>query len=268
MLRFALLAGAVLALAGSSSDSYMFSQRGTVATPRAAIHDGQPLERGVRLEGHMSSTVSSAIEQNAETGRPVGASGAAVAKNQAGGAVRFKAGELVDFGVEVDSAWSPTSATREGARIAAPEEAVIGVALAMRGSTQETSDGMRLGWVMNIGTESSPVYRANTGYISRDESFLFRAALVPSLKRGMVTIFGSLGLASESDVPSEVYVGGSEDDPGVVVNATGAAFAAAAGATVNLGNGAHLTARLGDAFANESHYGPQVDVGLSFDVGK
>src|SRR5688572_20482117 len=113
MLRFALLSAAVLALAASSSDSYQFNQRGTVATPRAAIHDGQPLERKVRIEGHMMSTMRSAIEDNAQA-RPLGASGAAVAKNQVGGAIRVKGGELVDFGVEVDSAWSPTSVTREG----------------------------------------------------------------------------------------------------------------------------------------------------------
>jgi hypothetical protein len=267
MLRFALLSAAVLALAASSSDSYQFNQRGTVATPRAALHDGQPLERGVRLEGHMTTTTSSAVEANADS-RPIGSSGAAVAKNQAGGAVRFKGGELVDFGLEVDSSWSPTTATREGARIAAPEDAVIGVALARRGTTHQTTDGMRLGWVVNLGTESSPVYRNNGGYVSRDESVLFRAALVPSIKRGMVTFFGSLGLATESDVPESVYVAGNQDDPGVQVDTTGAVFAVAAGASVDLGNGAKLTARVGDAFADEHHYGPQVDVGLSFDLGQ
>jgi hypothetical protein len=268
MLRFALLSAAVLALAASSSDGYQFNQRGTVATPRAALHDGQPLERSTRIEGHLSTTTTSALEDNEQPGRPLGASGAAIAKNQAGGAVRFKAGELVDFGVEVDSAWSPTSATREGAAVAAPQDAVIGVALAMRGSTNPTDEGMRLGWVMNLGGESSPIYRDNSSYVSRDESFLFRAALVPSIKRGVVTVFGSLGLSSESDVPASVYVDGSGDDPGTVANATGAAFTAAVGATVELGSGARLTGRIGDAFADESHYGPQVDVGLSFDVGK
>lgn len=265
MFRFALLSMSVLALAGSASDSYTFTQRGTVATPRAALHDGQPLDRSVRVEGHMTTTTSSAVEDTAR--RQDGSSGAAVARNQAGGAVRFKAGELVDVGFEVDSAWSPTSVTREGVAISAPDEAVIGVALAVRGSTHPTSEGMRLGWVLNLGGESSAIYR-NSSNVSRDEAFLFRAALVPSIKRGMVTFFGSLGFASEADVPSSVYVGGNEDDPGVQANATGAVFAAAAGATVDLGGGAHLSARIGDAFADDHHYGPQVDVGLSFDLGQ
>lgn len=265
MLRFALLSSAILALAGSASDPYTFSQRGTVATPRAAIHDGQPMDRSVRLEGHMTTTLASSIE---DEGRPVGQSGAAVAQNQAGGAVRFKAGELVDFGVEIDSAWSPTAATREGARIAAPDDAVVGVAFAVRGATNASNEGMRLGWVVNMGGESSPIFRANEGYVSRDEAFLFRAALVPSIKRGAVTLFGSLGLSSESDVEAEVYVDGSEEDPGVQASATGGVFAVAAGASVDLGSGAHLSARIGDALGNESNYGPQVDVGLAFDLGK
>ena len=265
MVRFAVLSAAILALAGSATDSYTFSQRGTVATPRAAIHDGQPMDRSVRLEGHMTTTASSTIE---DEGRPVGVSGAAVAQNQAGAAMRFKAGELVDLGVEIDGAWKPTEATREGARIAAPDDAVIGVAFAVRGTTRASSEGMRLGWVLNVGGESSPIYRANEGYVSRDEAFLFRAALVPSIKRGMVTFFGSVGLSSESDVEAEVYVNGAGDDPGVEADATGGVFAVAAGATVDLGSGAHLSARIGDAFGNETSYGPQVDVGLSFDLGK
>src|SRR5689334_5347589 len=102
MLRFALLASAVLALAASSSDGYQFAQRGTVATPRAALSDGQPLVGNVRIEGHMSTTADSAIEPRSATGS---SSGAAVAQNSAGGALRFRAGKLVDFGVEVDSSW-------------------------------------------------------------------------------------------------------------------------------------------------------------------
>lgn len=265
MLRFALLAAAVLALAGSATDSYTFTQQGTVATPRTALHDGQPLDQSVRVEGHMTTTTSSAVENAAP--RRDGGSAAAVARNQAGGALRFKASELVDVGVEIDSAWSPTSVSRDGVPVAAPDEPVVGVAFAVRGSTHPTAEGLRLGWALNLGGESSPIDRSG-GNLSRDEAFLFRAALVPSIKRGAVTFFGSFGLASESDVPSSVYVGGNEDDPGVQANATGAVFAAAAGATVDLGSGAHLSARIGDAFADDHHYGPQVDVGLAFDLGQ
>jgi hypothetical protein len=266
MLRFALLASAFLALAASSSDGYQFNQRGTVATPRAAIHDGQPMDGNVRLEGHMSTTMDSAVERRADNvGSP---SGAAVAKSSAGGAVRFKAGQLVDFGVEVDSSWSPTSDTRDGSPINGPDDAVIGVAVAMRGTTHATDDGMRLGWVANLGAESAPIVRDNDARVRRDEALLFRAALVPSIKRGAVTLFASLGIATETDVPATVYVDGSEDDPGTVHNAVGGVFAGAAGLSVDLGSGAHATARVGDAFTDNGNYGPQVDVGLSFDVGK
>jgi hypothetical protein len=266
MLRFALLASAFLALAASSSDGYQFNQRGTVATPRAAIHDGQPLEHAVRLEGHMSTTPESAVEERAAN---VGsASGAAVAKNSAGGAVRFRASELVDLGLEVDSSWSPTSDTRDGSPINGPDDAVIGVALAVRGTTHATAEGLRLGWVANLGAESAPIVRDNEQSVSRNEALLFRAALVPSLKRGVVTLFASLGLATETDVPATVYVAGGDDDPGVVHDAVGAVFAGAAGVSVDLGSGAHATARVGDAFTDNGNYGRQIDVGLSFDVGK
>jgi hypothetical protein len=266
MLRFALLSSAFLALAASSSDSYQFSQRGTVATPRAALHDGQPMDGNVRLEGHMSTTADSAVEQTtASVGSP---SGAAVAKSSAGGAVRFRANELVDFGVEVDSSWSPTRDTRDGSPIDGPDDAVIGVAVAVRGTTRPTAEGLRLGWVANLGAESAPIVRDNDVRVSRDEALLFRAALVPSLKRGAVTLFASLGLATETDVPATVSVEGSEDDPGTVHDAVGAVFAGAAGVSVDLGSGAHATARVGDAFTDNGNYGPQVDVGLAFDLGK
>lgn len=269
MLRFALLSAAFLALAASSSDGYQFNQRGTVATPRAAIHDGQPMNGNVRLEGHMSTTVDSAVERRATDAGGDGL-GAAVAKSSAGGAVRFKASEYVDFGVEVDSSWSPTSDTRNGSPVNGPDDAVIGMAVAVRGTTRPSADGLRLGWVANLGAESAPIVRNPETSIeaSRNEALLFRAALVPSIKRGAVTLFASLGMATETDVPATVYVEGGEDDPGAVHEAVGAVFAGAAGLSVDLGSGAHATARVGDAFTDNGNYGPQVDVGLAFDLGK
>ncbi len=268
MLRFTVLAAAVAALAGSTTDSYTFNQRGTVAAPRAALHDGQPLSQKVRIEGHGSSTIHSAIDDRADGGPDTGGSAAAVTQKQVGGAIRFRSGENVDFGVEIDGAWSPTASTRDGATVAAPENAVVDVAFAVRGSTRPNGNGVRLGWVANLGGSSSPIVRDNSGYVSRDEAFLFRAALVPSFRTGIVTLFGSFGISTEADVPRTVYVDGNEDDPGVQANTTGGAFTVAAGASIDLGNGARLTGRVGDALNSEGNYGGQVDVGLAFDVGK
>lgn len=271
MLRPALLAAALLALAGSSSSSYTFRQRGTVTAPRAASYDGQPMERKTRIEGHFGGGLGDDFEQKG-TVLQAGASAATVARKTAGGALRFRAGERSDVGVEVDSSWSPTSTTREGIRLGAPGEAVVDVAFAARTSTRlsETSP-LRIGFVANLGAHSNPIARLDSfsDGTRRDTTLLFRAAMVPSVKQGPVTFFGSLGLATESDVPADVFVAGSEDDPGAVADTTGAAFTLAAGATVELGQGAHLSARLSDAFTSmeNTHYGPQVDVALSFDVG-
>jgi hypothetical protein len=271
MVRFALLAAAVLALAGSAQDSYTFRQRGTVAAPRAALHDGQPLDGRARIEGHAATVIGA--ERSPESTAPTSSSGAAVARKQAGGALRLKAGHAADFGLEIDSEWSPTSTTRDGVRVAAPEDHVVDVALAFRLSSKigNPEDGMRLGWVVNVGGHSTPIVRGDSpiGDTDRDTTFLFRTAVVPSLRRGPVTFFGSLGMATESDVDASVLVTDSGDDPGVVADTSGAAFTLAAGARVDLGGGAHVTARVGDAFTSEDngHYGPQVDVGLGVDFG-
>lgn len=273
MLRLLLLAAAVLALAGSAT-TYTFDQDGTVGAPRAAVHDGQPLAGTLRLEGHAATTVASTIEPKGVSPRDGERddSGAAVARNQAGVALRRKIGEQVDIGLEVDGAWSPSPATRSGALIDAPEAPVIDVAFALRGAAPVSDDAaVRVGWVVNAGVHEAPIRRDGGGRIQRDAAFLFRAAIVPSLRRGAVTVFGSLGLATETDVPATVLITNSDGDPGVVHDTTGAALTVAAGASIELGSGARVTARVGDAFSrgvDAGHYGPQVDVGLAFDVGR
>jgi hypothetical protein len=271
MLRLAVLATALLALAASTQDSYQFRQRGTVATPRAALSDGQPLTGPVALEGHAGATVSE--EAQAVSAGPTQASGAAIARKQAGAALRFRAGQSADFGLEVDREWSPSKTTSDGVRVAAPDDAVVDVALAMRASAKVSdNDDLRIGFAFNLGGHSTPIVRGEdpTGDVQRDTSLLFRAAIVPSYRTGNVVFFGSLGLATESDVPASVFVTGGDDDPGVVAENSGAAFTMAAGARVDVGSGAHVTARSGDAVTDATigHYGPQVDVALGFDVGK
>jgi hypothetical protein len=268
MLRISLLAAALATLAASSSDSYQFQQRGTVPAPRAALHDGQPLTQPVRLEGHAGAIVSG--REGAVS--PGAGQGAAVAGKQAGGAMRVRVNHVVDLGVEVDTSWSPAATTRDGLPIDAPDDHVLDLALAFRTSSKLDERGdTRVGVVFNLGGHSVPVIR-DDGFndsAQRDTALLVRAAVVPSMRRGPVTFFGSLGLASETDVPGDVWVDDGGEDPGVVADSIGACVTLAAGATVDVGGGARVTARIGDAFTSEAneHYGPQVDLGLAFDLG-
>ncbi len=270
MLRCTILAAAVLALAGSASSDYQVNQRGSVSAPRAALGDGQPLEGRTRIEGHAATTTASG--GGAGPAR-FSSSGAAVTRHQVGGALRRRVGRDADLGVEADGSWAPSATTRSGEAIDAPDEVAMDVALAVRVSTRLSRSGaVRLGWLANVGAHSTPIARTGSfSGVSRDTSVLVRTALVPSLRRGAVTLFGSAGLASETDVPAQVS-GQTEDneDPGAVANTSGLAFTVAAGATVDLGGGAHVTARVGDAFTGEAngHYGPQLDLGLGFAFGK
>jgi hypothetical protein len=180
--------------------------------------------------------------------------------------------EVADLGIEVDTAWSPSSTTRDGVRIAAPEDHVIDFAMAFRTSPLVSRDNnMRLGFVANLGAHSVPIVRGDDprGEVERDAAILFRAALVPSIRHGAITVFGSFGLATESEVDATVVVAGGDGDPGVVAENSGIAMTAAVGARVDLGGGGFATARISDAFTDEQnrHYGPQVDVGLGFDLG-
>lgn len=267
MLRIALLAAALLALAASGSNSVV-RQRGTVAAPRAAIHDGQPLAGPVRIEGHVGA-IAGADEPL--SGSPTGGSAAAIAGKQAGGALRLRVREVADLGVELDTSWAPSSTTRDGARIAAPDEHVLEWALAFRSAPLVSGDeNLRVGFVANVGGHRAPIVRGDDprGEVAHDTALLFRAAVVPSIRRGAVTVFGSFGLASESEVASSVFL--PSGDPDVVAETSGFAMTLAAGARVELGGGGFATARVSDAFTDEAnmHYGPQVDVGIGFDLGQ
>lgn len=290
MLRIALLAAAALALAGSASSTHTFEQRGTVAGPRAPHHDGQPLDGRARFEVHGGTYLDPALDDGEVAVTQSNA--AAVAQHSAGGSVRFRVGPSVDLGLEVDSAWAPTSHGVDGTPLDAPDAAAITTVATLRTSAVVGEHG-RIGFALDVGGSSTPIYRANetvdwndasfrvpadpataTPPIQRDTAPVARLAVVPSYRVGSLTLFGSLGAATETLVPPIIrWVddGGSNDDPGVQAEAAGMAFTVAAGATLDAGNGARLTARIGDAYGGEvaaGHYGPQVDVALSFDVGK
>lgn len=271
-LRFVLLAASVLALAASANPN-SFSQRGTVGTPRAARHDGQPLATKVRLEGHLGTTVRSAIA--ARDGAPLGpdGSGAAVAQNEGGAAVRVRANQVLDLGVEVDAAWSPTATTRAGTPTVAPDAMAIDTAFTVRAS-HPLGDGVALGWAVDVGGHQVPVQRRDgtgttvpDGTVSRPLTLLARLSVVPSYRRGPVALYGSVGYASDSEVPAVIAT--ANPDPGAVARNRDGALVMAAGLTFDLGRGTRLSTRVGDAFTSAvpaGHYGPQVDVGLAVDV--
>lgn len=277
MTRLLVLAASVLALAGSASSS--FHQRGTVETPRAAEFDGQPMAGKARFSAHASTTASSALETPG-VGRDItwDDNAAAVARNQAGGSLRIHGPGVADFNFEVDGAWSPTPAATSGAPIDAPRDAVVNVTTGLRIPVQ-VDEGVNVGLAIDIGASSVPIYRTDdvsddwssfrvTPDVVRDWSLLARVALVPSVRRGAVTLFGSAGLSTETTVPPVVTYDNGED-PGAEAGVGGVAAVIAAGAAVDLGRGVRLSARVGDAFSEQvrgNQYGPQVDVGLSIDV--
>lgn len=270
-MRIILLAAAVAALAGSASSTHSFDQRGTIATPRAAISDGQPLEAPYRIDLHGGATAESDNPAARMDGSGAhDGSAAAVARKQVGGALRARISKSADLGVQIDRSWSPAATTPAGTAIAAPDDAVIDVALGLRASTR-LSPSARLGLAMDLGFSSVPIIRDDGATAARDEALLARLAVIPSVRRGAVTLFGSVGFATESEVPSTVIWTDPDPEPDVQANASGLALTLAAGATIDVGRGARLTARVGDAVSKAAaagHYGPQVDVGLAFDLGK
>ncbi len=272
MLRIILLAAAVLALAGSASSIRSFDQEGTSAAPRAPIADGQPLETKARIQVHGGTVVGSTIEPGAgERVDPDASNQQAVSRRHAGAALQVRGGGGLDFQFDVDGAWSPTATTVSGGAIDAPDAAVVSVTTGAR-LASPISDDVRLGVAIDIGGTSMPIRRSDSGDVERAVAFVGRMALVPSYRSGIVTVFGTAGLTTETEVPPTVtWDELEESDPGVTAGVSGMAMVVGAGATVDAGNGARITARIGDTFSDHvrgGRYGTQVDVGLSFDLGK
>ncbi len=242
------------------------TQHGLIAAPRAPIYDGQPMPTGTRVEGHFSTARLRNIDGVAD-------SGAAVARHQAGGAVRVAIGANADLGVEGDAAWSASATTLSGDNSVSsgvPEAAVLDGVLAFRASSGKGP--ARVGFAVGLGITSSPIHREGQpgALYSRDETVLFRAAVVPSYRLDNVTLYASFGTSSQSDV-KETFTwypdNGSGSDPGVQLEANQFVLTAAAGATLDLGDRAHLTAQLGDAIGRDTHFGLQVMAGVAIDLG-
>lgn len=269
MQRFAVLAASVVALAGSASSIQSFDQKGTVETPRAPLDDGQPLDTPARIQLHGGTTVQSPIEQGGEVRRGTPDNAAGVARRHAGAALRVRATAALELQFEADTAWSPTATTPAGKPIDAPSEPVVVVTSGARVSHAISPDA-RLGLAIDVGGSSIPIHRSDTGAIDRDVAFLARVALVPSIRRGAVTLFGVAGASTTSHVQPTVSWISTEGDPGVNAETRGMAVVLAAGAAVDLSSQTRLTARVGDALSDDvrgGHFGPQLDVGLAVDLG-
>lgn len=240
------------------------TQHGLIAAPRAASFDGQPMPSRTRVEGHFSTARIAKLGGVAD-------SGAAVARHQAGGALRAALNPTTDLGLEGDAAWSATESTLSGdssMSTGVPNAAVIDAAIALR--TSLGKGPMRVGLALALGLSSSPIHREGQpgDLYSRDEAALARAAVVPSYRFDNITLYASVGGATQSDVKETfTWFPDNGSDPGVVVETSQFVLTVAAGATVDIGESAHLTAQVGDAIGPEAHFGPQLMAGVAIDLG-
>lgn len=243
---------------------YAVTQHGLIGAPRPASYDGQPITGSTVIEGHASRT-----RIDVRTLSPQ--SGAAVAQMSAGGALRTAVNPTTDLGIEVDAGWSATSTTLAGADSESrfvPRDGVIDAAIALR-SSWPVSEGFRIGGALALGAESSPIQRFGAGRV-RDESFLMRAALVPSYRTHGVTVFASFGIATEADVPEQFVVVPSDtasNDPGAVADVKSVVGTGAVGVTLDLGDRVHLTTQISEAAGGTVTYGPQLTAGLTLELG-
>lgn len=264
-LRLLVLTGITLTTA-CVADPYTFRQRGLVASPRAPLYDGQPMTTKVQASGYVATTTA----PTASTMAPD--SGAAVARDQAGAVLRAAVSPNASIGFALDASWranETTLADEATASAGVPDDAVYGAAIELRHAVP-LQPGFRLGVLAQLGGQSHPIRRDGETATRRDLSFHVHGALVPSWRRGGVTLFGALGAGTESDVPAHVTVtpdGGGDDDPGAVAEMTGAFASAGVGVTIDLGDRAHLTAQGSQAVGQLADYGRRIDVGLTFDLG-
>ncbi len=264
-LRLLVLTGVTLT-AACVADPYTFRQRGLVASPRAPLYDGQPMATEVQAGGYVATTTAPTTTGNPDE------SGAAVARNQAGAALRAAVSPDASVGFVFDASWRAHDTTLAGEPAAAagvPDDTVYGAALELRRAVPLQS-GVRMGVLAQLGGQSHPIRRDAEATTRRDLSLRVQGALVPSWHRGGVTLFGTLGAGTESDIPAQVTVtpdGDGDDDPGAVAEMSGAFASAGIGVTIDLGDRAHLTAQGSQAVGQLAAYGSRVDIGLTFDLG-
>jgi hypothetical protein len=171
-----------------------------------------------------------------------------------------------DAGLELDLAWVKGSqAIQSGLGPRPDADAAIGVNFALRHSFV-LGDDFRLGVGTTFGFASVPVRVGNNTNSERDEAGQFALALVPSWRRGNLTAFGGITLATEIDVPGALIVDDSFDAPEVY--GKGGAWVFSAGATMSFESGLRLTGQLARPLGGEiADYGTELDLLVGFDFG-
>jgi hypothetical protein len=258
MLRASLLLPGAL-VAAACMQTRTVEQVGTVPALRAMPYDGQPVERGARLEGR-STTVVTDVSAGPEGDN----SAIYVARHHASLAVRGGYRGL-DTGFELDLAWV------RGARpihpgLGPPPDAdvAIGVSFPVRYSVS-LAEELRLGVGVTMGVVSVPI--RYSGRTERDEAGTFALALVPSWRAGNLVLFGGLAFASEIDVPGRLVVDSSFDVP--EARAAGGGVVLSAGATAVFASGLRLTGQVARPTTTRiADHGVQVDLLLGFELGE
>lgn len=234
-------------------------QAGTVPAPRAMSYDGQPLDRGARVEGRLRTVVQETTPLDADGG------GNFVARTHSGVGLRGGVGDT-DVGVEAELAWT------EGAQPASRglgEPPEYDFATTITGSVRHSfgvADGVRLGVGLESGFTSVPV-RLDGGKTEYDEAVLWGFSLVPSWRSGPVTIFFGMHASTETNVPRTVLSEWSFDIP--EAKAAGGVAVWNAGVSWAAESGLRLTASAGRPYgAQWANHGLQVDLAIGYDFGR
>ena len=247
------------ALASACATTHTVSQVGVVPAGRPMPYDGQPLARGVRVEGR-TATVVTHLEPTGNT-----SNGAYVAREYTGGALRVGHGNT-DLGLEVELGWvqgSEAIAPDLGAR---PDSIAVTSFLFAARHSFELAPHLRLGTGLAVGAVDVPV-RLDGGGTEHDGAAAIQLALVPSYRSGPLVAFAGLNIVSEVEVPRTVVASNPFDTP--EARAGGGAVVLSAGASFVFDSGLRLTGQLARPTGSDAaHQGLQLDVGLAFDFGQ
>lgn len=246
----------VLICGGCVSESFTVTQAGTTPAPRPMLYDGQPLERGGRMQMRSTSVVSPVGDGEKESGNYV-------ARQHADLSLRGARGNG-DVGFQLGVGWTKGS---EGAQpVLGPKPDSIG---AITGKfvghyALPVNDQFRLGIGFGMGMISVPITYGDTTRTERDEALAVDLALVPSWRSGPLAIFGGINFTSEAYVPRQIIADDSFDYPEA---STDGAIVFNAGASYTLPSGLHLMGALAKPVSDLAEHGLQVDVSIGFDFG-
>lgn len=237
---------------------YSTSQRqvGLVPPPRATMYDGQPIPKQTRIEGRATTVVMA---------RDLGDSAdhsAFVARDVFGGGVFTMVGGT-ELGASVDSIRTRSSSpmTTQVVNARAPVDNGYALALALRRSML-LEDGWAIGFAGELGWTEVPIVRED-GLSTSDTAALYRLGIVPSYRRGAVTVFASLQLTNDTIVPGMVDVDfGTKAD----ASARSAVLIPTVGAAVRVGEDVRLMAQLAQPFNTTQPYNSTVDHGMQLEV--